>query len=111
MNITEFVGLRPKSCFYLIDDASSDTHATKVDEKTKGTKRCVTKTILVFSNCKKFLLRNEIVLTSHQRFKCEAYNYIISISCKCYIWYCYTIFIWYIIQSDHIFQIIHIEYQ
>ena len=76
MNITEFVGLRPKSYFYLIADASSDTHATKVDEKTKRTKKCVMKTILVFNDCKKCFLRNEIILKSHQRFKSESYNHI-----------------------------------
>ena len=39
--MTGFVALRPKTCSYLIDDDNSNTHATKVAKKAKGTKKCV----------------------------------------------------------------------
>ena len=41
--MTEFVGLRPKTYSYLIDDCSGD-------KKAKGTKKCVTKRILKFED-------------------------------------------------------------
>ena len=43
-------------------------------KKTKGTKKCVTKKILKFNDYKDYLLKNEIVLKSQQRFKSETHN-------------------------------------
>ena len=65
--MTEFVALRPKTYSYLVDDGNSD-------KKAKGTKKCVIKRRLKFSDYKGCLLNNEIILKSQQRFKSEAHN-------------------------------------
>ena len=57
----EFVALRPKTYSYLMFDGWSD-------KKAKGTKKCVIKQRLKFNDYKDFLLNNEIVLKSQQRF-------------------------------------------
>ena len=62
--MTEFVALRPKTYSYLTDDCEED-------EKAIGTKKCVIKRILKFSDHKDCLLNNEIILKSQQRFKSE----------------------------------------
>ena len=43
-------------------------------KKVKGTKKCVIKRMLKFSDCKDFLLNNEIILKSQQRFKSERHD-------------------------------------
>ena len=59
--MTEFVGLRPKTYSYLMDDGKSD-------KKAKGTcvimKICNNTNTQVYENC---LLNNETILTSEQR--------------------------------------------
>ena len=55
--MTEFVALRPKTYSYLVDDGNSD-------KKAKGTKKCVIKRRLKFSDYKGCLLNNEITLTT-----------------------------------------------
>ena len=65
--VTEFVALRPKTYSYLMDDGNSN-------KNTKGTKKCVIKRRLKFNDYIDFLLNNEIVLKSQQRFKSEAHN-------------------------------------
>ena len=62
--MTEFVALRPETYSYLIDDG----------EKDKGTKKCLIKRRLKFNNYEDYLLSNEIILKSQQRFECEAHN-------------------------------------
>ena len=64
---TEFVGLRPKTYSYLIDNGNNN-------EKAKGTQKCIIKRILKFNDYKNCLLNNEIILKSQQRFKSEAHN-------------------------------------
>ena len=65
--MTEFAALRPKSYSYLMEDG-------KNDKKSKGTRKCVIKKkILKFNDYKDFLLNNEIILKSQQRFKSEAH--------------------------------------
>ena len=64
--MTEFVGLRPKTYAYLIDDGNSN--------KAKRTKKYVIKRILKFNDDKNCLLNNEIILKLQQRFKSEALN-------------------------------------
>ena len=64
--MTEFAARRPKTYSYLMADANSD-------EKVKATKKCVIK-ILKFQDYEDFLLNNEIILKSQQRFKIETYN-------------------------------------
>ena len=59
--ITEFVTLRPKTYSYLTNDG-------KEDKKAKGTKKCVIKRIIKFDDYKNCLLKDEILLTSQQRF-------------------------------------------
>ena len=52
--MTEFVALRPKTYSYLTDDCEED-------KKAKGTKKCVIKRRLKFSDYKYCLLNNEII--------------------------------------------------
>ena len=65
--MTEFVALRPKTYSYLMDDGGGD-------KKAKGTKKCVIKRRLKFSDYKDCLLNNEIILKSQQRFKSERHD-------------------------------------
>ena len=62
--MTEFCALRPNRYSYLMDDGGSD-------KKAKGTKKCVIKRRLKFSDYKDCFLNNEIILKSQQRFKSE----------------------------------------
>ena len=59
--ITEFVALRPKTYSFLTDDG-------KEDKKAKGTKKCVIKKMIKFSDYKKCLLNDEVILKPQQRF-------------------------------------------
>ena len=65
--MTEFAALRPKTYSYLMDDGNND-------KKAKGTKKCVIKRGLKFSDYKDFLLNNETILKSQQIFKSEAHD-------------------------------------
>ena len=65
--MTEFVALWPKNYSYLTDDSEED-------KKAKGTKKCVIKRRLKFSDYKDCLLNNEIILKSQQRFKSGKYD-------------------------------------
>ena len=68
--ITEFVTLRPKTYSYLINDC-------KEDKKAKGTKKCVIKRMIKFTNYKNCLLKDAVILKSQQRFiskKHDAYT-------------------------------------
>ena len=58
---TEFIALRPKTFSYLIDN-------DKIDQKAKGTKKCIIKKIVKFDDYKKCLLNDEVILKSQQRF-------------------------------------------
>ena len=63
--MTEFVGFRPKTYLYLMNDDNTDK---------KAMKKCVLKNkdfSLVIIN---FLLNNKIILKSQQRFKSEAHD-------------------------------------
>ena len=59
--ITEFAALRPKTYSYLTDDC-------KEDKKAKGTKKCVIKRMIKFDGYKNYLLNDEVILKSQQRF-------------------------------------------
>ena len=65
--MTEFVALRPETYSYLTDDFEED-------KKAKGTKKCVIKRRLKFSDYKDCLLNNEIMLKSQQRIKSEKHD-------------------------------------
>ena len=65
--MTEFVPLRAKTYSYFTDDFEED-------KKAKGTKKCVIKRRLKFSDYKDCLSNNEIMLKSQQRFKNERYD-------------------------------------
>ena len=65
--IIEFVALRPKTYFYLMDDGNSD-------EKAEGAKKCVTKRRIKFNEYKICLFKNEIIFKSQHRFKREGHN-------------------------------------
>ena len=60
--MTEFVALKPKTYSYLMGDGGSY-------KKAKGAKECVIKRRLKFNDYKDYLLKNEIVLKSQQKFK------------------------------------------
>ena len=62
--ITEFVALRPKAYSYITNDFTELT-------KAEGTKKCVVKKMLRFSDYKNCLFSNGKVLRSQQRFKSE----------------------------------------
>ena len=55
----EFVGLRAKTYFCLMDD---------VRDLKKGTKKCVIKTKLRYQDYKNCMLNNEVILKSQQGF-------------------------------------------
>ena len=59
--IMEFTALRPNTYSYLTDN-------DKIDEKAKGTKKCVIKKLIKFDDYKKCLLNDEVILKSQQRF-------------------------------------------
>ena len=59
--ITEFITLRPKTYSFLTDDG-------KEDKKAKGTKKCIIKKMIKFNDYKKFLLNDEMIFKSQQRF-------------------------------------------
>ena len=59
--ITEFTALRPKTYSYLTDN-------DKIDKKAKGTKKYAINKIIKFNDYKKFLLNDEVILKSQQRF-------------------------------------------
>ena len=65
--MTEFAALRPKTYSYLMDDSGSD-------KKAKGTKKCVIKRRLKFSDYKGCLLNNKIILKLQQKFKSERHD-------------------------------------
>ena len=65
--MTEFVDLIPKTYSYLTDDCEEN-------KKAKGTKKCVIKRRLKFSDYKDSLLNDEIMLKSQQRFKKERHD-------------------------------------
>ena len=65
--MTEFAVLRSKTYSYLMDDG-------KNDKKAKKNKGVCNKKILKFNDYKDFLLNNEIILKSQQRFKSDAHN-------------------------------------
>ena len=59
--IMEFVTLRPKTYSYLTDDG-------KEGKKAKGTKKCIIKKMIKFNDYKKYLLNDEVIFKSQQRF-------------------------------------------
>ena len=65
--MTEFVGVRPKTSSFLIDDFEEE-------KKNKGAKKCVVKRILKFNDYKDCLLNKKIILKSQQTFKSEAHS-------------------------------------
>ena len=65
--LTEFTALQPKTYSYLMGDGNSDN-------KARGTKKCAIKCVLKFTDYENYLLNNETILKSQQRFKSEAYN-------------------------------------
>ena len=67
MIIKEFIDLRPKTYSYLTGDCPED-------KKAKGTKKCVIKRVINFSDYKDCLLNDKVVLKSQQRFKSERHD-------------------------------------
>ena len=59
--ITEFTALRSKTYSYLRDN-------DKIDKKAKRTKKCTINKMIKFIYYKNFLLNNEVILNSQQRF-------------------------------------------
>ena len=73
--IMEFVTLRPKTYSFLTDDV-------KEDKKAKGTKKCIIKKKIKFSDYKKCLFNDELILKSQQRFISKKHDFILKISIK-----------------------------
>ena len=59
--ITEFTALRPKTYLYLTDN-------DKIDKKAEGRKKYAINKIIKFNDYKNFLLNDEVILKSQQRF-------------------------------------------
>ena len=60
--IKEFCALRPKTYVYLLDEDSEK-------KKAKGTKKCVIKRRLMFTNYKECLFNGTAIIRSQQKFK------------------------------------------
>ena len=60
----EFIGSRPKSSAYLIDNS-------KIGKRAKTVKKCVTKKNLRFNDYKDCLMKNIKIMRSQQAFKSE----------------------------------------
>ena len=80
--IIEVAALRAKTYAYLVDgyndgdnddddDDDDDDYEKKkiIDEKVKGTKKCVIKRKLIFKNYKDYLFNDKTILRSQQGFK------------------------------------------
>ena len=67
----EFCVLREKTYAYLIYGCNDDAYDKKkiINEKAKGTKKCVIKRRLTFENYTDSLFNDKIILKSQQRFK------------------------------------------
>ena len=65
--MTQFVGLRPKTYLYLMDDGENK-------KKAKETKKCVIKRVLKFNDYKDCLLNKKALLGPQRRFKSEVHN-------------------------------------
>ena len=65
--ITEFVTLKPKTYLYLTDNG-------KEDKKAKGTKKCIIKKMIKFNDYKKWLLNDEVIFKSQQRFRSKKHD-------------------------------------
>ena len=65
--MTEFVGLRAKTCAYLMDDDSEH-------KKAKGTKKCVIKIIFRSNDYKNCQSNDKTILKLQQRFKSVCHN-------------------------------------
>ena len=63
----EFVGLRPKCYAYLMGDH-------KVDKKSKGTKKCVIKSCMIFYNYLECAKKRKKILRLQQRFKSDGHD-------------------------------------
>ena len=66
--MTEFVGLRPKTYSYLMDDGNTTI------KKAKGIKKCVIKRILKFNDFENCLMNNKVILKLRQRCKSELHH-------------------------------------
>ena len=68
--MTKFVALRAKTCSFLIDDFTDDDYEKTriVIKKAKGTKKCVVKRDILFSNYIDSLFKNKVLYRSQQRF-------------------------------------------
>ena len=66
--MTEFVGIRPKTYFFLIDDFEEKK------EKQRNKKVCGKKKSLRHQNYKDCLLNKETILKPQQRFRSESHN-------------------------------------
>ena len=65
--MTELVAIKLKTYSYLMDIGNSHT-------KAKGTKKCVTKRLLKFKDCKDCLFEIKLILKPKQRFKSEEHS-------------------------------------
>ena len=63
----EFVGLRAKTCAYLMNDDIEH-------KKAKETKKCMITRELMFKNYEDCLFNDKIILKSQQRFKSDCHN-------------------------------------
>ena len=69
----EFCALRSKARAFLIDDYDDDDYEKRkiINNKAKGTKKCVIKRILMFENYTDCLFNDKIIRKLQQRFKSD----------------------------------------
>ena len=69
--MTKFCALRAKTYSFLIDEYTDEDYEKNriVNKKAKGTKKCVLKREILFSNYLYSLFKNKILYRSQQRFR------------------------------------------
>ena len=71
--MTKFVALRAKTYSFLIDEYTDEDYEKNriVNKKPKGTKKCVVKREILFSNYPDSLFKNKVFYRSQQRFRSD----------------------------------------
>ena len=71
--MAKFCALRAKVYSFLVDDYTDEDYEKNkiINEKAKGTKKCIVKRKLMLKNYKDSLFNDKIILRSQQRFRSE----------------------------------------
>ena len=71
--MSKFCTLRAKTYAFLIDEYADDDYEKNkiINEKAKGTKKCVIKREILFNNYVDSVFKNEVLLRSEHRFRSD----------------------------------------